>query len=421
MKHSKVLSRCLLITAILSSWASWGANNLADQMDYSGSIRLSVDRWLAVQRPSGFFPYGFDFLMDKEMEPNALSGPNLVRQAGTASALADYYLLTGDKRARPALEKLLTAFEGHSLPIGKSSLQGIIESSRLLSMPIGRYKIQSALDRLGLLYKTEGEGKVLSPNNDYRQARTGGLALALLTEVRYFKASGDHRFAPLRKAWLEGLLGLRIPDGGFRVTPSSIDSTPYFDGEAWLALAEYNNTFPQDHRAAQALADLDDDLITMYGKSGSAYKIAFFHWGTMAAAARYSHSKEQKFLDFIHLQMREFLKRKEKFTDTHNNCASIEGAADALGVMTMAGEASGELGIRTRNWIDKQMSAIQRMQIQPGQRNIVFSNAHLLAPRLQEFAGAYLGGIYRAETRVDFAQHCVSAMIKKTRSDTLRR
>ncbi|MEJ2653683.1 MAG: hypothetical protein P8173_18440, partial [Gammaproteobacteria bacterium] len=41
--------------------------------DYMPAIRLAVDRWLAVQKPSGFLPYGFNFLEDKASETDTLS------------------------------------------------------------------------------------------------------------------------------------------------------------------------------------------------------------------------------------------------------------------------------------------------------------------------------------------------------------
>jgi hypothetical protein len=397
-----------------------GGNALASPSDYSAAIRLSVDRWLSVQKPSGFFPYGYDFLADKGLEPKTMSAPNLTRQAGTASVIADYYLLTRDERARPAIKSLLTAFGRHSLPIGKSRMQSLVEATHLLSMPIGRYKIHAALERFGLLYEKAGPGKVVSPTNDYSKAHTGTLALALLTEVRYARATADNNFAGLRNAWLEGLIGLWIPGDGFRQFPTSIDATPYFDGEGWLALAEYHRAFPQDRRVAEILADVDDALMKKYGRYGNAYKIDFFHWGTMAAAARYAHTKERKFLAFLKDQTRVFLERKKRQADVHNNCASIEGVADVLGALIRAGEGDNELAGQGRNWVAVELGKVKRMQIQPGQKELAFSRAKIVAPRLRDFAGAFRGGVYRADTRVDYAQHCVSAMVKLLRNEALR-
>ena len=389
-----------------------GEYALAMTNDYSGSINLAVNRWLAVQKPSGFMPYGFDFLENDEAEPGTMSAVNLTRQTGTASALADYYALTKDQRAQPAIQRFLGAFGRNSLPIGKSRMQTLVEKTHLLSMPFGRYKIQAALNRFGLLYETTGPGKVLSPNADYSKAYTGAVALALLTELRYSQASGDTRFADLRHAWLAGLIGLRIPGDGFRQIPTSIDATPYFDGEAWLALAEYHRAFPQDRRVSEFLTDVDAALMKKYGGE---FKIEFFHWGTMAAAARFADTKEKKFLDFIKAQTGAFLNRKKDHVDNHNTCASIEGVADVLGALLSAGEGGSELAESARGWVATEMRKVKQLQIQPGQKALVFSNARIVAPRMQEFSGSFRSGIYAADTQVDFTQHCVSAMVKLKR------
>jgi hypothetical protein len=381
--------------------------------DHTLAIGLAVDRWLVVQKPSGFLPYDFNFLEDKESEPHSMSTGNLARQAVTAAVLADYYALTNDPRARPAIEKFLTAFSRHSLPIGKSLIQSLIEKTHLLSMPVGRGKIRNVLERLGLLFDKQGPGKVLSPNMEYSSVYTGTVALALLTELRFAQTSGDAGFSNLRQAWLEALLMLQIPGGGFRGFLTSIDPTPYADGEAWLALAEYHRQFPQDRRVAETLVSVDDSLIKIYGGE---FKIDFFHWGTMAAAARYADSKDAKFLDFIKNQTSAFLDRKQQLA-SYNDCASVEGVADALATLVSAGEGESELSGRARAWIAREMTKTEGLQIQPGQKELVFANARVSAPRLKEFTGSFLAGSYEPKTQVDNTSHCVSAMLKLQRQN----
>jgi hypothetical protein len=381
--------------------------------DYSHAISLAVDRWLVVQKPSGFLPYDFNFLEDKESEPDSISTANLARQAGTAAVLADYYAFTKDPRARPAIEKFLTAFGRHSLPIGKSQIQSLIEKTHLLSMPVGRGKIRNALERLGLLFDKQGPGKVLSPNMDYSDAFTGNVAFALLTELRFAQTSQDQSFSNLRQAWLEALLQLRIPGGGFRKFPTWIDSHPYADGEAWLALAEYHRQFPQDTRVAEMLASVDDSLIKIYA---SDFNIDFYHWGAMAAAARYADSKDAKFLDFIKNQTSAFLDSKQQ-PASYNDCASVEGVADALATLVSAGQGESELSGRARTWMAREMTKTEGLQIQPGQQELVFTNARVSAPRLKEFTGSFLAGRYDLKTQVDYTSHCVSAMLKLQRQN----
>lgn len=389
-----------------------GKQALASSNAYSASMRLAVDHWLAVQEPSGFMPYAFDFLADTAREQGVRSPANLTRQAGTAAVLADYYALTGDPRAAPAIRRLLDAFGDYALPIGKSRTQTLIEKSRVLAVPFGRYKLQAALDRAGLLYQTTGPGKVLSPDGDYSKAYTGSVALALLAELRYSRASGDDRYADLRRAWLEGLIALRIPGDGFRQFPTSIDATPYFDGEAWLALTEYHRAFPQDRRVGELLADVDAALLRKYQ---GRVRTDFFHWGAMTAAARYADTQDRKFLDFIKAQTLAFLDRRKDRVDYVNNCASVEGVADAMGTLRRAGEAGGALFRRASAWATAEMRKATQLQIQPGQKELVFANSRIVAPRMQAFSGSFRSGLHAADTQVDFTAHCVSAMVKLSR------
>jgi hypothetical protein len=230
----RCLNAALRVAAGLLLFAFGGAGHALSN-NYAGSINLAVDRWLVVQKPSGFLPYGFDFLQDEASEPNTMSPAHLTRQAGAASALADYYALTRDPRAPPAIQRFLSAFGRHSLPIGKSRAQTLVESTRLLSMPFGRYKIHAALERSGLLYEKDGPGKVLSPDGDYSMANTGSTALALLTELRYSQTSGDHRFADLRRAWLEGLIANSWPMWTLRFCANTAARSreTFSTGEPW--------------------------------------------------------------------------------------------------------------------------------------------------------------------------------------------
>ena len=383
---------------------------------HSESLRLAINHWVRVQESSGFLPYGFNFLRDAATEQGMTSAANLTRQAVASAALADYYLLSKDQRAHRSLQLLLEAFGRYSLPIGKSRAQTLIEKTHVLSLPVGRYRLLSGLDRFGLLYQATGPGKVLSPNSNYGNAHAGAVALALLTEVRYAQAARDNRFSGLRRAWLEGLIALRIPGEGFRVLPTSIDSTAYYDGEAWLALAEFHRTFPKDKRVGELLADLDKALLSKYGRQ---YNFDFFHWGVMAAAARFADTRDAQFLDFIRTQTERFLARMKNSDEGPNYCASLEGTTDAMGALLSAGEEDTALFKRTRAWSELAMQNAIRMQIQPGQRELIFSNARISAPRLAEFSGSFRNGAYEAETQVDVTGHCISAMVKLERYRSL--
>jgi hypothetical protein len=119
--------------------------------DFSGMMRSTVDGLVASQSAEGLFPYGFDFLADRPMEPDRMSPSNLIRQAGSVSVLAQYFRYTRDARLEEPIQRALSALDRHSLPIGKSRAQYWVERTHLLSLPFARWKLKAALGRFGLL------------------------------------------------------------------------------------------------------------------------------------------------------------------------------------------------------------------------------------------------------------------------------
>jgi hypothetical protein len=58
------------------------------------------------------------------------------------------------------------------------------------------------------------------------------------------------------------------------------------------------------------------------------------------------------------------------------------------------------------------VNKLPRLQIQPGQTGLTLGgDAYLQAPRMAEYAGGFLAGLYEPLTRVDAAGHCLSAMV----------
>jgi hypothetical protein len=390
-----------------------GLPGRAELPDLAAIMRLTVDSWIASQA-DGLLPYGFDFMSDTMLEPNRMSAPNLIRQTSAAFALARYYDYTRDERISEPLRNALSAFARHSLPIRKGDWQRAIEATRVLSLPVGRWKLQSALDRFGLLYQPTGSGKVVSTDGRYENALAGTVALALLTEVIYARTSGDEAFAPWRAAWLEGLLALRIPGAGFRKHVVSIDETDYDNGEAWLALAVYVDAHRDDRRAAEALADVDDVLLRRYASEPTVY---FVGWGNMALAQRYATTRDARFLRHLRQQTDLFLERYEnRFKANDNNCAAMEGVAAALVALKAADEIDTPRVQGLRDWLLDEAHKLPKLQIQPGQGALKLGGeAALSAPRMREYGGAFLAGIYQPLTRVDAAAHCLSAMVTMAR------
>ena len=395
----------LLVVAVLVLVFGAMAQATAQPTDRD-RLQRAVEYLLASQAPSGLFLYDFDFLAGR-----SVGADNIVRQAGTAYILAEYYLHARDPRVRLSIEAMLKKLDELSLPIGKSALQSGLEQTRLLSLPIGRYKLRAGLERFGLLYRPSGDGKVISLDGRYLTAESGATAVALLAELQYQQATGDNRFSPLRSTWLKGLLSLRIPGRGFRISPGFIDDTPFYDGEAWFALAYYNDVFPRDDSIARILDGLDAYLMARYAND---VKTGFYQWGTMAAARRLKATSNQKFVDFIRAQAQAFLSapRRDQWRGG-NNCADIEGLATAAAVLRAHGAADGALLERLEARLGEEMGTIRQLQIPPRTSRMDFGNGiYLVSPRLRDFSGAFLEGRFQPFTRVDATAHCVSAMVK---------
>lgn len=400
---------CAILPVLLAALCSGPA-----EADDRARMRLTAEHLAGLQRPSGLLLYRFDFLADRSSEEDEIPFVSLTRQAGTAASLALYVRQTGDERALGTVRAALEAFGRLSLPIGKGGVQSALESTRILSTPILRATVRRILDGLGLLYDASGDGKVVSPDGEYDAAWSGITALALLAETHYFLASGDDSFADLRRAWLKGLLALRVPGRGFRELPHVIKESPYANGEAWAALAHYVDAFPDDQAVAEVLAEVDDYMI---GKYSRRLNLRFYHWGTMAAAVRAEATSDSRFVQFIKDQARTYLDAKapEDIAD-FNSCTPIEGLATAARVIEAVGGDPALLE-RIKDRVALEMAKNRTLQIQPGQARLdLGGEAYLWSPRMPEYAGAFLNGRYSPITQIGVSAHCLFALLVMDRA-----
>jgi hypothetical protein len=202
------------------------------------------------------------------------------------------------------------------------------------------------------------------------------------------------------------------PGSFFRENPSKFFTSDPRPSSPIQNIVRIFNWFPQDQRVSRLLDEVDAEFLQKYGKT---FRIDFYHWGAMAAAARFADTQDRQFLGFLKGQTDAFLSRRTGLADSNNNCAWIEGVADAAGALASAGEGRGALARRARGWIGTEMRKARQLQIQPGQRELVFADARIVAPRMQEFSGCFRSGTHAAYTQVDFTAHCVSAMVKLAR------
>ena len=380
----------------------------AARADDAERLRRAVDYTLSVQQQSGLFLYDFDFLAA------APSGDdNVVRQAGTLYALGEYLLETGDPRVATALRAGLERMRALSASTGKGRFQSALEATGLYEIESRR--LADLLHRVGLLH-VPGGGALLveGPTAGNDNAWSGATALALIAELDYQRATGEQRFADLRAAWFRGLLALRVPGSGVRASPVTLSRAVYFDGETWLALAHYREAFPDDAEVERELASLEDYLLAHYGGEGR--DTQFFHWGGMASAVRQRTTKDPRYAAFAaglaawYLDEVPFEMKREQTT-----CSVIEGAASILAALG-APPADDALAARLRERLARELARNRALQIEAGQQRIELPGGGLLvAPLLAEHAGAILEGPYRAYTRIDLTQHCISGFQKALR------
>lgn len=326
-------------------------------------MTLAVDALLAVQTEEGLFSYGFDFVRGR-----ASKRDSIVRQAGTVYALAEYYGHSRDQRLRDPIRRALTALSQRS--IGVSG------------------------------------GALVSKDGTLDGVKVGATALALLAEVYYFRTSGDGRFERERHAWLKGLLVLQRPGAGFRRAPGVDVESPYYNGEVWLALALHALTF-ETPAVARSLAEAEPYLMATYGAEPH---IGFFHWGLMAAHLRWRATGETRYATWVRDQVANYLQElRPKLNPNANTCYALEGLFPALDMIEADAELRAALGDR----VDRELKKILEFQVRPGQDRLDLGDGtQLISPRLQDYVGVFLAGRKRPSTRIDFTQHCISALVK---------
>lgn len=384
----------------------------ASATDKSNPTWRAAHQLVRAQLPSGQFAFEHDFLLGGKRRDTEVGIGRLeyiTRQAAAAYGLSHYFLYDKDPDVAHALAAALRNFGKHSLPIDKATGQRTLESTGILALPFGRYKLHGTLHALGLLYRSSGEGQLVSYDRSYETAWGGATALALLAELQYHSASHDDRFTSLRRAWLEGLLVLYDGIGGFRILPDSIDENDLSNGEIWLALATYTRLFPGDRATATIVARVDGYLMRNYVARRN--KI-FYSWAMKAAAERYAAKSDAKFVEFIAQQTRTFFDAARVRSDsTENSCADVEGLAAAHRVLNSVAHPYRDLIRQLRHRIDIEMTKNRSLQILPGQTRIELGNStYLSSPSVADYAGAFLAGTHQPYVRIDYTEHCICAL-----------
>jgi hypothetical protein len=389
--------------------------------DEIGQMRLAAHQLAGAQLSSGLLDFDIDFLVGQgggsgntDIDRTAF----IARQAAAAWSLAKYLAWSKDSSVSGPVQQLIATFGSLSLPVGKSSAQRWLETTRILSTPIGRYELRATLELLGLLYRPTGDGKLLAYEGGYATTWAGSTALALGTELEYFRATGDNRFANLRSSWLNGLLALHVPSRGFREYPGSLEEAAYANGETWLALATYTALFPADAAVNAMLKSYDDYVL---GKYSAEPNVQFYSWGMMAAAQRLATTSDSKFTDFIAAQVSHFVDQKFSGADAReNSCSFVEGLA-AAGAVLVRHDEYRALREKLLTRINREMTKNRELQITIGMIQIEFPGGTFRSTRLAEYVGAFLSDGGNPYVRIDITAHCLSALVELRSIEAARR
>ena len=212
-----------------------------------------------------------------------------------------------------------------------------------------------------------------------------------------------------RLGWVKGLLALRNRGRGFRKTPYSRRESPYFNGEIWLALAHYYETF-RDPVVGKALPGIDAYMMKVYGAKPN---VGFYHWGAMAAAVRYRTTRDLRLLKFIERQTGNYLQTlRPKTAPAKNTCYALEGlltASDVLNRSWPAAPVMPALRDRLNVEIPKNL-AFQFRDEAAGTPS--GANVRGKAVDLTRYRGLFFARDKRDYGRIDYTQHCLSAFVK---------
>ena len=319
-----------------------------------------------VQLENGLFLYEIDLVSGFVSEDNSL-----VRQAGAVYSLAEYYAHSADAQALDTAGRALTAFRDLTIDV-----------------PTG--------------------GQLISPDGGLEGIKSGATALALLAVLYLEKGQGKPGdFALLRENWLKGLLGVRNSDAGFGRSPVSSKESPYYNGEAWLALSVYEMLYP-GHLPDGVMDSLDRYMAATYG---SALDKGFFHWGAMASSIRYETTRDGRHLEFGSRLSGFYLDATRRIRAEYNTCYVVEGLAAMLRAHNLAGDKA-DLAMKARieDRVHGEMRKNLTFQVQDG--NIRTDRARIESVALELNPGAFRNGLYRYQTRIDFTQHCLAALVK---------
>ena len=300
------------------------------------------------------------------------------------------------------------AVSEQSVPIGKGYIQRVFETTGLYNRWQIWRPLREPLYQSGLLFTTEGPGKLITIHQDYERALPGATALSLFAALKYRKVTGDKRFDADIHSWKDGLLALMVDGRGVREAPHYLSESPYVNGQTWLAFAEYRSSFPEDPEITTILADFEPYLFQRYQQQPDRL---FYSWGMMGLKVRLDTSGDPRYTDFA-VAMSEWLFATEERLPSPglNSCATIEGIATFVNLMNEQKLESHVLTQTANRYVAREMEFNRQLQIN---EQLAGSLAGLQAhpKEATRFHGAFILSQEYPLMEVDLTAHCLNALL----------
>lgn len=356
------------------------AVTVSTQADLASTIADGVDWIITAQEADGHFKYEYE-----PFEDRYLRGDNIVRQAGTFSVLTEAYKyqLHKDPTLSDAIEKSIGYFA--QMNLNEESDHGgfwcIKNSVRASTCDLG----SASLMLVGLLNYIEAE-----PDQARRYENTIEKYLAFIKAAKFPDRGFSQRY---------------YVDDGF-----SDEESPFFNGEAMLALVRYYRYQP------------DEEIKTMFEETFQYLEVQehespLYLWIMAALKDMQALWSSDSYVTYA----QEFTKERleslvRKHGTSQNYCAPLEGLVSAYVVLEQ-----GETSDTFMNWLHNeieywisQTASLQLHRTSPYRVSFVGGQLRLKKTPNSEIAhGGFLTSEQTTTQRIDFTQHCVSAHLQK--------
>lgn len=229
--------------------------------------------------------------------------------------------------------------------------------------------------------------------------KVGAKALLLVATLYYEKATG--KTLELRKNLVNHLIEAYRPDVGFLTNNSSQKTSPFYNGESWVALSLYNSFYPNDTKVKELMPSVDRTMLNKY--SSDNIDNPFFSHALQAAAIRFEQTHDDKFRYYMKEISLKLIKKRH-FTSA-STCAVLEGI---VAVARSIRNEEPELFSMLYDYMTANLRFVSLLQIVDKNP---FSQDKNFDSQSKRFEGSFLTIYHQPITRCDSTAHCTLVLM----------